>query len=64
MVARILRMHFVTDHFGVAIPTAQSINPATGRNWERTGVKPDVLVPPEQALDVAMAMLREHIRKK
>lgn len=53
----------LTDHFGVAIPTAQSINPTTGKNWERSGVKPDVVVPPDQALDVAKTMLLSQLRK-
>ena len=40
----------VTDHFGVGVPFARSINPVTKTNWEGTGVKPDVAVPADQAL--------------
>lgn len=40
----------VTDHFGVRVPFARSINPVTKTNWEGTGVKPDVAVPADQAL--------------
>jgi len=43
----------VTDHFGVRVPFARSINPVTKTNWEGTGVKPDVAVPAEQALLIA-----------
>jgi hypothetical protein len=54
----------LTDNFGAAIPTGQSINPSTGKNWERTGVQPDITVPPEQALEVAKAMLLLELGKK
>ena len=40
----------VSDHFGVGVPFARSINPVTKTNWEGTGVKPDVAVPADQAL--------------
>jgi hypothetical protein len=43
----------VTDHFGVGVPFARSINPVTKTNWEGTGVKPDVAVPAGQALHTA-----------
>jgi hypothetical protein len=43
----------VTDHFGVGVPFARSINPVTRTNWEGTGVKPDVAVPADQALHTA-----------
>jgi len=44
------RLH---DHFWVFMPTGQAINPVTGRNWDGTGVMPDVKVPTEVALDTA-----------
>src|SRR5262249_43679751 len=40
----------VSDHVGVGVPFARSINPVTKTNWEGTGVKPDVAVPADQAL--------------
>jgi retinol-binding protein 3 len=43
----------VTDHFGVGVPFARSINPVTKTNWEGTGVKPDVAVPADHALHTA-----------
>ena len=46
----------VTDHFGVGVPYARSINPVTKTNWEGTGVKPDVAVPADQALHTAHLM--------
>jgi C-terminal processing protease CtpA/Prc len=47
----------VTDHFGVGVPFARSVNPVTKTNWEGTGVKPDVAVPADQALHTAHLML-------
>jgi C-terminal processing protease CtpA/Prc len=46
----------VTDHFGVGVPFARSINPVTKTNWEGTGVKPDVAVPAEHALHTAQLL--------
>ena len=37
------------------IPTGRAINPITRTNWEHVGVKPDIAVPAEQALQVAYA---------
>ncbi len=43
----------------VAIPRMSVINPVTKTNWEHVGVKPDIAVPPEQALQTAhVAILR------
>ncbi|MEY3297595.1 MAG: hypothetical protein RLZZ597_855 [Cyanobacteriota bacterium] len=44
------RLH---DHFWVFMPTGQAINPVTGKNWDGTGVIPDVKVPTEIALETA-----------
>jgi hypothetical protein len=46
----------VTDHFGVGVPFARSVNPVTKTNWEGTGVKPDVAVPADLALHTAHLM--------
>jgi len=43
----------VSDHFGVGVPFARSVNPVTKTNWEGTGVKPDVAVPADHALHTA-----------
>jgi retinol-binding protein 3 len=44
------RLH---DHFWIFMPTGQAINPVTGKNWDGTGVLPDVKVPTEIALETA-----------
>jgi len=41
------------DHFMIGVPSGQAINPITKTNWEGTGVKPDVAVSGEEALDKA-----------
>jgi hypothetical protein len=49
----------VTDHFGVWVPSGRAINPITGTNWERVGVRPDLAAPADSALRVAhLAALR------
>jgi C-terminal processing protease CtpA/Prc len=41
------------DHFLAFIPTGRAINPVTKTNWEGTGVKPDVEVDADKALETA-----------
>lgn len=53
----------VHPHFAVDLPEGRSINPSTGSNWQDVGVKPDVPVPAEQALDKAIELARIAIAK-
>ena len=53
----------VGDGFFVFISTSQAINPITGTNWEGVGVKPDVTVSPEKALERAEVLALEAILK-
>ncbi len=50
--------HFfrITDKvfFQMRLPFGRAINPISGTNWEGTGVEPDIKVPADEALDVAM----------
>ncbi|MEE1788982.1 S41 family peptidase [Streptomyces sp. SP17BM10] len=48
----------VAPHVMVTVPTARSINPVTGTNWEGVGVVPEVEVPAEDALETALNLLR------
>lgn len=41
------------DRFILGVPSARAVNPVTGRNWEGTGVQPDIRVPAAEALIVA-----------
>jgi hypothetical protein len=45
------------DGLGVFIPRGRSHSPVTGTNWEGVGVAPDLAVPAESALHVALQKL-------
>lgn len=45
------------EGFVMAVPAGRSVNPATGTNWERTGVKPDIERPAADALKGALELL-------
>jgi hypothetical protein len=40
-------------NLGMSLPFGRAVNPVTGTNWEGTGIAPHMVVPQEQALDVA-----------
>jgi retinol-binding protein 3 len=40
----------LSEHLAAFIATGRAVNPVTKTNWEGVGVKPDVAVPPEDAL--------------
>ena len=43
----------VTEQFGVWVPSGRAVNPVTGKNWEGTGVIPDVPAAADDALRMA-----------
>jgi hypothetical protein len=47
--------------FPAFIPNGTPVNPVTKTNWEGTGVKPDIDVPKEKALETAQNMALEKI---
>jgi Peptidase family S41 len=51
----------IHPHFAVNLPESKSINPITNGNWQDVGVKPDIAVPAEQALDKALELARSKI---
>jgi C-terminal processing protease CtpA/Prc len=51
----------LSDTLEITVPTARSINPITGTNWEGVGVKPDVEVPAEEAFLLAYEKALDHI---
>ena len=51
----------VSNHFALALPENASQHPATGTNWQDVGVTPDILVPAEEALDVALRLARKAV---
>jgi hypothetical protein len=42
--------------FGVFVPVGRTFDPETGRDWEGSGVAPDVAVPAAEALEKALAL--------
>jgi hypothetical protein len=51
------------DHFVMFVPTGRAINPITKTDWEGTGVKPDVAVPADKALEKAHELAIQKILK-
>jgi hypothetical protein len=47
----------------VFIPTGRAINPITKTNWEGVGVKPDIEVPADDALDKALELANPEAEK-
>ena len=54
----------VSDHWGVALPSARAINPVTKTNWEGTGVQPDVEAPADEALAKALELATRATKAK
>ena len=52
----------IDDHFALSLPEARSINPVTGTNWQNVGVKPDVQVPADRALETAFELAKAAIK--
>lgn len=49
------------DGFSIFISTSTTVNAVTGTNWEGVGVKPDVAVNPEHALERAQILALESV---
>jgi hypothetical protein len=56
--------HRLDDHFVIGVPEGRPINPISKKDWEGTGVEPDVKVAADQALDTAKKMAAEQIQKR
>ena len=50
------KMMPIDDHFAIFVPFGSAVNPISHTNWEGSGVKPDVAVPPAEALDTAQRL--------
>jgi hypothetical protein len=55
--------HRIDEHFMIGVPFARAINPITHTNWEGVGVKPDIVVPANDALTSAQKLLLEKPRR-
>lgn len=51
----------LSDQFSAFISTGRAINPVTKTNWEGVGVKPDVSVPADEALETARKLALDKI---
>ena len=49
----------IGPHLTVFVPSGRAINPITKSNWEGTGVRPEIAVPRDKALDAALAAARK-----
>jgi hypothetical protein len=54
----------VAEHFVVFIPSGRAINPITKTNWEGIGVKPDVEVAADKALETAHQLAIKKLLEK
>jgi C-terminal processing protease CtpA/Prc len=54
----------IDAHFALSLPEARSISPVTGTNWQGVGVKPDVAVAADQALEKALELARAEVRTR
>lgn len=54
----------IDSHFTVEVPFARSINPVTKRDWEGTGVVPDVTVSASDALERAITLAKSSLGSK
>ena len=54
----------IDDHFALSLPEQRSVNPITGTNWQNVGVKPDVPVEADRALETALGLARAAIKDR
>jgi Peptidase family S41/N-terminal domain of Peptidase_S41 in eukaryotic IRBP len=54
----------INDQLSIFIPTGKAVNPVTGTNWEGVGVKPDLVVAADKALEEAITLAQETVKKK
>ena len=55
--------HRIDDHFMIGIPFARAVNPVSKKDWEGTGVEPDVKVDASDALNRAIELATERIEE-
>ncbi len=53
----------VNNELSIFIPTGKAINPVTNTNWEGVGVKPDIAVPVNDALNKAIELAKASIKQ-
>jgi hypothetical protein len=53
----------IGEHFVMFVPAGRPINPITKTDWEGTGVKPDVAVPSDEALEKAKELALKKLKE-
>jgi hypothetical protein len=56
--------HPIDDHYGVAIPENRAVNPYSQRDWEATGIQPDIKVPAWAAVRAALNRAHSQLHGK
>ncbi|HXU18838.1 MAG TPA: S41 family peptidase [Terriglobales bacterium] len=56
--------HRIDDHFMIGVPFARAVNPISKKNWEGTGVEPDVSVKASDALEKAEQLAADKLAQK
>jgi C-terminal processing protease CtpA/Prc len=51
----------VSAHLMSTVPSGYPVDPVSGGHWEGTGVRPDIPVPAELALDTAYRLALQHV---
>jgi C-terminal processing protease CtpA/Prc len=54
----------LVEHVELRLPTARTVNPITGTNWEGVGVQPDVRVAADEALSVGHRLALDAINQR
>jgi len=57
-------MKRIDDHFSLFLPTGRAVDPATGKNWEGTGINADVAVSAADSLGKAHILALKAIQEK
>lgn len=61
--ARNNRFFALEEGMSISISVTHVWDPCTGANWERTGISPDIAVPPADALEAALRAARDPARR-
>jgi retinol-binding protein 3 len=56
--------HRIDDHFMIGVPFARAVNPISKKNWEGTGVEPDVPVKASEALEKAEELAKTQLSRE
>jgi hypothetical protein len=54
----------IDDHFSLFLPTGRAVDSLTGKNWEGTGINPDLVVSAADSLRKAQILALKAIEKK